>query len=81
MVFSLMVFNGVSWCLMVFNGTKTSDSMDYEWDIPSGVIKHGWQWKIPDLNEGFIRRITDKWSIFHCHVEYWRVVCAVLGNP
>ena len=45
MVFNgdLMVFNID---LIVFNGTKNSDSMDYEWDIPSGVIKHGWQWTI-----------------------------------
>ena len=26
-----------------------------------------WHWKIP-INGGFDRKITDKWSIFHCHV-------------
>ena len=26
---------------MVFNGTENSDSIDFEWDIPSGFIKHG----------------------------------------
>ena len=30
---------------MRFNGTKNSDSMDYEWDIPSGDVKHSyWTW-------------------------------------
>ena len=26
-----------------------------------------WQWKIP-CEWSFLRRITDKWSIFHCHI-------------
>ena len=76
-----MMFNGVSWCLMVFNGTKTSDSMDYEWDTPSGVIKHGWQWKIPDLNEGLLGESLINGPFSIAMFDYWRVVCAVLGNP
>ena len=37
-----MRFNGDS---MGFNGTKHSDLMDYEWDIPSGNVT--WPWKDP----------------------------------
>ena len=40
----LMVFHGdltgFNGDLMMFNGTEHNDSMDYEWDIPSGVISH-----------------------------------------
>lgn len=38
----------------------------------SGVIKHGW--KIAELNRGFTRKITDKWSIFqHAMFDYQRL--------
>ena len=44
-----------------------SDSMEYiDGILPSGVVKHGW--KIPELNGGFYRKSTDKWSSFHYHV-------------
>ena len=34
--------------------------------LPSG--NQTWQWKIPPMNGGFIRKITDNCCIFHCHV-------------
>ena len=37
-----------------------------EHGIPSG--HQTWQWKLPELNGGFRRKITDTWSIFRCHV-------------
>ena len=41
--------------------------------IPLGVIQHGWHgksWKIPELNGGFHKKITDEWSIFHCYLWF-----------
>ena len=32
--------------------------MGYELNLPSGVIKHGWQWTVPELNGVFKRKIT-----------------------
>ena len=68
---------------MVFNGTRNSDSMDYEWDIHSGFIKHGW--KISELNGGLNGKIAYKWSIFqHAMFDCRRVTetCKMdgLGN-
>ena len=39
--------------------------------IPSGVIKHGNEKTIKKtpMNEGFIKKITDQWSIFHGYVS------------
>ena len=60
---------------MVFNGTKNNDSMDYEWDVLSGVIKHGWL-ESPQTEWRFIARtITDiHRPFFIAMVDYRRVV-------
>ena len=46
---------------------------------PSAVISSMAGLKIPELNGGFIRKITDKWSIFqHAMFDYRKVIFNVL---
>ena len=64
---------------MVFTGNEKSDSMDFEWDIPSGFIKHSWL-ENPLPREVSIVRSAINGPFSMAMFDYWRVIPSTKNN-